>query len=86
MRARGEDPDKIAMPVPDPIFAHVLVWYLELRAANSRGWRFEPISFSEIQAYRDLFGLKMSISDVDLLRRLDNVWQSVQPEPEKPKR
>lgn len=52
----------------------------------SRGWRFEPVSHEEIRAYRDLHGLKsMNSWDVAMLRELDNIWQSVQPEPETPK-
>lgn len=85
MRARGEDPDAVAKVEVPPRFAHLLVWYLELRAANPRGWRFEPVAFSEIAAYRDLYGLAMTEGDVDGLRRLDTLWQSLQPAPDKAK-
>lgn len=82
-RARGEifvPAEKLKVP---PHFAHLLIWYLDLRMANGRGWRFEPLSFTEIAAYRDLFRLNMTGTDVEMLRRLDNIWQSVQPEPKK---
>lgn len=73
------------LPDPPPEVAHILLWYRELRAANPRGWRFEPVPYSEIMAYRDLHVLSMDTFDVAMLRRLDGIWQEVQPEPEKPK-
>lgn len=68
------------LPPPPPEFAYLLLWYWELRGANGRGWRFEPIPHTEILAYRDLHGLSMDGFDVGCLRRLDAIWQEVQPE------
>ena len=70
--------------IPDEL-AYLLLWYTEIRSAQSRGWRFEPVSYSEILAYRTLHQLDMTGWDVIILRRLDMVWQTAQPEPEKPK-
>lgn len=67
---------------PPEELSHLLVWYYELRRRNPRGWRFEPIAFSEIEAYGRLFELDMDPFDIDMLARLDDIWQSVQPEPE----
>lgn len=74
------------LPQPPEELAYLLLWYWELRGANPRGWRFEPMAFTEILAYRELHALPMTSWDVGELRALDGIWQEVQPEPEKPKR
>lgn len=73
------------LPKPPPRLAYLLVWYWDLRRANLRGWRFEPIPHSEIESFGRLYRLDMTPFDVSQLRALDGIWQSVQPEPEKPK-
>lgn len=73
------------LPTAPAELEYLLLWYWELRSANPRGWRFEPLSHSEILAYRELHFLPMTSWDVGELRALDTIWQEVQPEPEKPK-
>lgn len=59
----------------------MLQWYEELRGSNSRGWHFEPISYSEILAYKTLHELEMDGIDVSLLIVLDGLWMKTQPKP-----
>lgn len=68
-----------------PDFKHLMKWYDELRGANPHGMHFEPITHSEILAYKTLHDLPMDSFDVEMLRRLDVVWMNAQPKPEKPK-
>jgi hypothetical protein len=64
--------------------AYLLLWYEELRAANQRDFGTPlPISFSEIQAYRELYELEMDAFDIETLRRLDVVWLNSQPKQSK---
>lgn len=64
--------------------AYLILWYEELRAANQRDFGTPlPISFSEIQAYRDLFHVDMDAFDIETLRRLDVVWLNSQPKQSK---
>ncbi len=83
------DPKYIALaddlPKPPAEYAHLLLWYFELRNANPRGWRFEPIAHSEIEAYGRLYDLGIMPHEVAELRHLDALWMSVQPEPERSK-
>lgn len=52
---------------------------MELRSANVRNMRFEPISFSEILAWRDLTRVNILPWEVDMIRLLDNEWMDCQP-------
>lgn len=64
---------------PPEEFAHILFWYGELRGANPYGFRFEPLSHTEILAYKTLYELEMDGLDVELLRRVDGIWMKAQP-------
>jgi hypothetical protein len=59
--------------------AYLVYWYEDLRSANPRGWRVEPIPFSEIRAFNDLYGMDMDAFDIDTLRKLDVVWLNCLP-------
>lgn len=74
---------EVAIPDPPDELGYLLFWYWELRGANPRGWRFEPIPHTEILAYGLLHGLEITSFDTGVLRRLDGIWQECQPEPEK---
>lgn len=62
-------------------FAYLLFWYDELRGRAIRGMGIEPIQYTEIIAYRDIFSLDMDEFDVEMLCRLDIEWQLAQPKP-----
>ena len=64
---------------PPPDLAYLLGWYNDIRAGQSSGMSHNPLSHTEILAYRDLFDMDMDAFDVDTLRRLDALWlKSVQ--------
>jgi hypothetical protein len=61
----------------------LLVWYTEIRARQSRGQYFEPLSLLEIEAYERRLAksdLEMTAFDHDMICQLDRIWQDVQPE------
>jgi len=43
-------------------------------ARGSNGFGVNPISYSEIQAYRQLTGVKLTYWDVKMLRRIDSIF------------
>jgi hypothetical protein len=83
-RARGLKVEKVP-EVPEE-FAHILFWYEEIRSQTLRGFRFEPIQFSEILAYREAHHLheRMDSFEIGLLTLLDGLWRKAQPAPEEP--
>lgn len=72
----------LAKPVEPPeAMAHLMVWYMDIRARAPRGMGFEPVSLTEIEVYeRHLgkVGIEMDALDFSLLCRLDGIWMSVQ--------
>lgn len=66
---------------PPEELLHTTIWYKEIRRQQPRGWNFEPISFTEIEAYARLFRLEMEPFDVSMLLMLDAIWQNKQPPP-----
>lgn len=66
---------------PPPELAYILTWYDELRAQNANGWRFEPVGYEAILAYRALHDLEMDSDDVSLLVVIDVIWRNSQPKP-----
>lgn len=69
---------------PPASVAYLLIWYADLRGSNPRGWHYEPLSYSEIDAYSRMFRLRIDPFEILALRQLDQVWMKAQPEPEKP--
>ena len=61
---------------------YLVEWYLELRSANPVGFGHGPIAYSEIIAFRDLYGLDIDAFDTDTLRRLDTLWLKLRPKDE----
>jgi len=51
--------------------------FQELSAARgSNGFGVNPISYSEIQAYRELTGARLSYWDVKMVRRIDSIFMA----------
>ena len=49
-------------------------WYCELGSARtSNGFGLNPLSYTEIKAYADLTGVRMTPWEITLLKRLDTV-------------
>ncbi|MFB1482273.1 hypothetical protein [Corallococcus sp. RDP092CA] len=75
-RATGKPPPELldAPPLPDAL-AHVWGWFAEL--SNARGasaFTLNPISFQDMAAWGRLSGNRPSPFEVQLLRRLDEVF------------
>lgn len=67
--------------VPPPQLAHLMLWYGEIRGQAQRGQYFEPISFTEMRNYCEMFELDAGPFEFDLLLRLDRTWRRMQPKP-----
>jgi hypothetical protein len=53
---------------------HIWRWYCELGSARtSNGFGLNPLPYTEIQAYADLSGIRMTPWEVGLIKRLDMV-------------
>lgn len=53
---------------------HIWRWYCDLGGARtSNGFGLNPLSFTEIQAYADLTGVRMTPWEVSIIKRLDMV-------------
>lgn len=52
---------------------------MELRSANPAGFGHQALTYSEIRAFRDLYGLDLDAFDTDTLRRLDALWLRLRP-------
>lgn len=58
--------------LPDSM-AHIWIWFLELDSARtSSGFGPNPISYTEIQAYFNLIGVKPKKFEVRTIKRFDN--------------
>ncbi|WP_430643900.1 phage tail assembly chaperone [Bradyrhizobium cosmicum] len=51
--------------------------FLRLNARRSAGFSLEPISFSEIESFTRLSGLRLSPFEVRLIEDLDNLFRAV---------
>lgn len=61
-------------PMP-PDFAHLWNAFIELHNARSgNGFSGNPISFTEIAAYRAVTGIDLSVWEVKVIRALDTVY------------
>ena len=58
----------------DHPLGHLVDWYERLRRQNPRGLDLNPIAYSEIWAFRDLYDHEMDAFDIDTLEKLDAVW------------
>lgn len=61
-----------------------MTWYDDIRARALRGQYLEPITWSEVMAYRQFLamsGVQMEAFDCEMLCRLDSAWMGAQPEP-----
>jgi hypothetical protein len=55
-------------------------WYFELRSANPAGFgHHQPLTYSEILAFKTVYELDLDAFDVDTLRRLDALWLKLRP-------
>lgn len=66
-----------AETIPDE-FAHVMIWYNDLRNRTLNGFAGEPISLETIEAYmRKLarVGVTMEPLDEELIARVDDIWR-----------
>lgn len=52
---------------------------MELRASNPAGMGHQAVSYSEILAFRTLYGIELDAFDLDTLRRLDALWLMLRP-------
>jgi hypothetical protein len=69
-------------PLCPPPLRYVLEWFLELAAARgSSGFGISPLSFTEIKAWSELTGRRLSAAEVRLLRALDAAFLQVHREP-----
>lgn len=68
---------------PPPEFAYILIWHGEIRRQALRGFHFEPLQLSEIEAYKNLFQLDVDPFDVAMILEIDQLWQAAQPKPGK---
>lgn len=77
-----ETPDVEVIPEADPNeppreFEFVWEVFRGLGQARAYGMGPCPISWSDIRAWRDLYGIKLSHLHLYVIRRLDSVWLKV---------
>ena len=54
---------------PD-VIVYIWDWFLEISAARSEN---KPIPYSEIKAWADLSGVKISYNELQIIKMLDNL-------------
>lgn len=75
-RATGKPPQELldAPPLPEAL-AHVWGWFAELSNARGAGaFTLNPISFPDMESWGRLSGNRPTAFEVQLLRRLDEVF------------
>lgn len=73
-------PRRVSDPPPKPpkLLGYLWVWFCELSSARtSNGYRLNPITFPEIDAWTRLMGVRPTPWETSVLRRMDAAVLSV---------
>lgn len=77
-----EIPEAEYPPFPDSLYS-VWAWFDDLSSTRAYLSTMEsaiplPINFQEMQAYFSLYGIEPDLTQLDLIRQLDNVYLQAQ--------
>lgn len=76
----GITPDELNNPEPNLAVQHLLVVFQQLSLSRQVGMALNPITYGEIVAWSQLYHTRLAMWEIDVLKRLDLVFLSVQSE------
>ena len=83
-RITGQKPKELEELVELPE-QYIFLWndFVNLASTRSSGFGISAISYSEIQAYADLYGIEYDPWQLDVLRKFDNIALEIYSEEQK---
>ncbi|HHT7871385.1 phage tail assembly chaperone [Pasteurella multocida] len=76
----GTTPEELDNPEPNLAVQHLLVIFQQLSLSRQAGMVLNPITYSEIVAWSQLYQTRLSMWEIDVLKRIDLVFLNIQNE------
>ena len=76
----GFMPEELNNPEPSKAIDYLLEYFHQLSRTRQIGMALNPITFTEIEAWKRLFHIELAVWEIDVIKQLDLIYLSVQAE------